>query len=349
MNVTIIIPSLNPDEKLIQVVDGLIKKGFKDILLVNDGSDSEHMKPFETVGGYDECHILHHEVNKGKGRALKTAFDYCINNKKNIAGVITVDGDNQHGPDDIYACAQKLVELKNHVILGVRDFSGDNVPPKSKFGNNMTKFVFRVFCGLKISDTQTGLRAIPFEYLKLMSQIKGERFEYETNMLLEFKHYNIPYDEVSIHTIYIDENASTHFHPIKDSIKIYGVILKFLMGSLLSSVVDIVAFAILNAVLVGFTPARKILIATVGARVISSLLNYTFNRKAVFQSDTSVKKSMLRYYILCVCQMMVSYGLVWGVTELLQLGNVLTVIAKVVIDTCLFVISFKIQRAWVFK
>ncbi len=349
MNVTIIIPSLNPDDKLIQVVDSLIKKGFKDIVVVNDGSDTEHMKPFEMVGRHEECHILHHDVNKGKGRALKTAFEYCLDNRKDTAGVVTVDGDNQHSADDICECAKRMLELKNHVILGVRDFTGKDVPPKSKFGNNMTKFVFRVFCGLKISDTQTGLRAIPFEYIKLMDKIKGERFEYETNMLLELKQYNIPYTEVGIHTIYIEENASTHFHPIKDSIKIYGVILKFLMGSLLSSVIDIVAFAVLSIIFNGLEPVSRIFIATVVARVISSLVNYTFNRKAVFDSTTSVKKSMVRYYILCVCQMMVSYGLVWGVTELLSMGSMLTVVSKVIIDTCLFVISFKIQRAWVFK
>lgn len=349
MNVTIIIPSLNPDEKLIQVVDALVDKGFKDIVLVNDGSDEQHMTPFEIVGRYAECHVLHHEVNKGKGRALKTAFEYCLENRKDIAGVVTVDGDNQHSADDIYECTRRLIELKNHVILGVRDFSGKDVPPKSKFGNNMTKFVFRVFCGLKISDTQTGLRAIPYEYLELMDRIKGERFEYETNMLLELKHYNIPYTEVGIHTIYIEENASTHFHPIKDSIKIYGVILKFLMGSLLSSVIDIVAFALLSILFRKLEPVSKIFIATVIARIISSLINYTFNRKAVFESKMSVKKSMVRYYILCVFQMMVSYGLVWGVTELLSMGNTLTVLSKVIIDTCLFVISFKIQRAWVFN
>lgn len=349
MKVTIIIPSLNPDEKLVQVVDGLLEKGFKDIVLVNDGSDDDHMKPFEIVGKYAACHILHHDVNKGKGRALKTAFEYCLENRKDIAGVITVDGDNQHSAEDIYSCAKSMIELKNHVILGVRDFSGSDVPPKSKFGNNMTKFVFRVFCGLKISDTQTGLRAIPYEYLELMNRIKGERFEYETNMLLELKQYTIPYTEVAIHTIYIEENASTHFHPIKDSIKIYGVILKFLMGSLLSSVVDIVAFAVLSMVFSGFESVSRIFIATVVARIISSLLNYTFNRKAVFESKTSVKKSMVRYYILCVCQMMVSYGLVWGVTELLSMGNALTVLSKIIIDTCLFIVSFKIQRAWVFK
>lgn len=349
MKITVIIPSLNPDEKLLQVVDGLIDKGFDDIVLVNDGSDEAHMKPFERIKEYKQCHILNHEVNKGKGRALKTAFEYCLAHRRNIDGVVTVDGDNQHSADDIYTCVERLVVLKDHVILGVRDFSGDNIPPKSKFGNNMTKFVFRVFCGLKISDTQTGLRAIPYEYLELMNRIKGERFEYETNMLLELKQHGIPYTEVGISTIYIEDNASTHFHPIKDSLKIYGVILKFLMSSLLSSVLDIAAFAILSLICGSMEAGLKLFIATVGARAISSLFNYTFNRRAVFDSSSSVKKSMLRYYILCVCQMMVSYGLLWGVTELLSLGEVLTVAAKVVIDTCLFVISFKLQRAWVFK
>lgn len=349
MSVTIIIPSLNPDDKLVQVVDGLIKKGFSDIVLVNDGSDEAHMWPFEKVGKYEQCHILHHEVNKGKGRALKTAFEYCLEHRPDIAGVVTVDGDNQHTPDDINACAEKMIELKNHIILGVRDFSGEHVPPKSKFGNNMTKFVFRTFCGLKISDTQTGLRAIPYEYLELMTELKGERFEYETNMLLEMKTYNIPYTEVGIETIYIEENASTHFNPIKDSIKIYGVILKFLASSLMSSVIDIVMFAILNFICSPLEPVVKIFIATAGARVISSIFNYTMNRKAVFKSKASVGGSVVRYYILCVCQMMVSYGLVWAVTELLSLGNVLTVVAKVIIDIVLFMISFRIQRAWVFK
>lgn len=349
MKITVIIPSLNPDEKLVQVVEGLIQKGFDDIVLVNDGSDEAHMKPFERVERYKECHVLHHDVNRGKGRALKTAFEYCMAHRSDIDGVVTVDGDNQHTPDDIYACAMKMSELRDNVVLGVRDFTGDDVPPKSKFGNNMTKFVFRVFCGLKISDTQTGLRAIPFEYMKLMTQIKGERFEYETNMLLELKQKQIPFTEVEIHTIYIEENASTHFHPIKDSLKIYGVILKFLMSSLMSSVIDIVAFTVLNLICGSMKPVLKLFIATVGARIISSLFNYTFNRKAVFDSSASVKKSMVRYYILCVCQMMVSYGLLWAVTELLGLGELLTVIAKIIIDTCLFVISFKIQRAWVFK
>lgn len=350
MKVTVVIPSLNPDQKLVCVVDALVEKGFEDILLVNDGSDEDHMEPFRRLEKYPQCHILHHEVNRGKGRALKTAFAWCEENRPEIDGVITVDGDNQHKAEDIFACGLKMIELKNHLILGVRDFSGEDVPSKSRFGNRMTSYVFKFACGLDITDTQTGLRAIPRQYLKNMCEVKGERFEYETNMLLELKQSGIPFTEVKIETVYIEENASTHFHPVRDSLKIYGVIFKFLLSSIMSSVIDLVVFSALSFLLYQYwDKSAALFAATAGARIISSLFNYTFNRKTVFHSGSSVKSSLVKYYILCVCQMLVSYGLVYGVTDLFRLGGALTVIAKLIIDTCLFMISFQIQRIWVFQ
>ena len=350
MKVSVIIPSLNPDNKLVSVVGSLIEKGFDDIILVNDGSDSKHMAPFEKVSAYPQCTILTHEVNKGKGRGLKTAFEYCLKNRKDIDGVVTVDGDNQHKADDIYKCCKAMVEAKDKVVLGVRDFSEEDVPFKSRFGNNMTSFVFKFACGLNISDTQTGLRAIPYQYLKTFCEVKGERFEYETNMLLELKQSHIGFLEVPIETVYIEENASTHFNPIKDSLKIYGVIFKFLFSSLASSLRELGMFTVIEALLLGrVSNSLRIFTATAGARVISSLFNYSFNRKAVFKSSGSIKGSIVKYYILCVLQLCVSYMLVYAVTSLLSLGSVMTVVAKAIIDTILFVISFQIQRRWVFK
>lgn len=350
MKVSVIIPSLNPDEKLQCVVDSLVDYGFDDIIIVNDGSDNEHLRPFEILSDYEQCTVIGYDINKGKGRALKTAFEYCIKNRPDIDGVVTVDGDNQHRAADIKACCEEMDRYKDSVVLGVRDFSGSNVPYKSRFGNNMTSFVFKFACGLNISDTQTGLRAIPAKYLELFTKIKGERFEYETNMLLELKNNNIGYREVKIETVYIDENASTHFNPIKDSLKIYGVIFKFLFSSFASSLIDLGIFTLIGSLLLGvLSDSRRIFAATCAARVISSLFNYTFNRKAVFKSKSGIRSTMVRYYILCVCQLCVSYALVYAVTELFMLNMFLTVIAKALIDVCLFVISFQIQRRWVFK
>lgn len=349
-NITIIIPSLNPDEKLVKVVDSLIDEGFEDIVLVNDGSDENHMTFFDQLKSRGQCTLLNHEVNKGKGRALKTAFEYCLKERKEIAGVVTVDGDGQHQAADIMHCAKVMLERGDKVILGSREFSGDDVPFKSRFGNNLTSLTFKFVCGLTIRDTQTGLRAIPRQYLESFLEVSGERFEYETNMLLELKQRNIGYEEVSIKTVYIEENASTHFNPLRDSMKIYGVIFKFAAGSFTSSVIDLVAFAIISWITRRCMELNiAVLVATVSARIISSLFNYAFNRKAVFASTARVTHTLAKYYVLCVCQMLVSYLLVLGVTKLLVLGSILTVIAKAIIDTILFLVSFQIQRRWVFK
>lgn len=348
--VTIVLPSLNPDEKLNKVVDGLLSAGFEDIVLVNDGSDEAHLEPFRQAAAHKEVTLLTHEVNKGKGRALKTAFSYVVDNRKQTAGVITVDGDNQHTVKDIRACAEKMLECKDKVILGCRDFTQDNVPWKSRVGNVSTSLVFRLFCGIKISDTQTGLRAIPYQYLPLMCEVEGERFEYETQMLFAIKKNHIGMEEVKIETVYLEDNASTHFDPIKDSLKIYKIIFKFMISSGTSFLIDYGIYSLLVFLIGGnFSRGLRLFIATFVARAVSSICNYTMNRKAVFKSKASVSRSLIRYYILCVFQTAASYGLVFLLSSLCRAGSFLEIVLKLAVDIVLFMISFQIQHRWVFK
>ncbi len=348
--VTIVLPSLNPDEKLNKVVDGLLSAGFEDIVLVNDGSDEAHLEPFRQAAAHKEVTLLTHEVNKGKGRALKTAFSYVVDNRKQTAGVITVDGDNQHTVKDIRACAEKMLECKDKVILGCRDFTQDNVPWKSRVGNVSTSLVFRLFCGIKISDTQTGLRAIPYQYLPLMCEVEGERFEYETQMLFAIKKNHIGMEEVKIETVYLEDNASTHFDPIKDSLKIYKIIFKFMISSGTSFLIDYGIYSLLVFLIGGnFSRGLRLFIATFAARAVSSICNYAMNKKAVFKSKASVSRSLIRYYILCVFQTAASYGLVYLLSSLCRAGSFLEIVLKLAVDIVLFIISFQIQHRWVFK
>lgn len=229
MKVTVIVPSLDPDEKLIQVVDGLLADGFDDILLVNDGSHADHLWPFEQAAQHPEVTVLTHEVNKGKGRALKTAFGWCIENRPDIDGVVTADGDNQHKAADIRRCAQAMIEDPEKVWLGVRDFSLEHVPFRSRMGNTMTRGIMKLACGVSVTDTQTGLRAIPAKDLPLMLRIPGDRYEYETQMLMSLREAKVGIGEVVIETVYIDENESSHFHPLKDSWKIYKIIFRHML------------------------------------------------------------------------------------------------------------------------
>lgn len=347
--ITIVLPSLDPDEKLNMVVKGLLEEGFDDIVIVNDGSDEKHLEPFREADVHPEVTVLTHEVNRGKGRALKTAFSYIRENRQGILGVVTVDGDNQHTPGDIKACAEKMVQT-GEVIFGCRDFDAPNVPKKNKMGNRITSMVMRLFCGIKLSDTQTGLRAIPFQYLDMMGQVKGERFEYETEMIFALKRERIPFREVVIQTVYIEENKSTHFDPWKDSFRIYRIIFAFMFSSCLSFLIDYAIFTFLVFVM-GERVDRwmRLLCAVFPARAVSSLFNYHVNRKKVFQSEAPAKETILKYYLLCIIQTACSYGLVYLFSASFSASYVLEAPIKIVVDVFLFLISFRIQQFWVFK
>lgn len=353
MRVTIIIPSYQPDEKLVRTVQGLTDAGFNDIVLVDDGSEPRYRAVFDDARKLPGVTVLAHESNRGKGRSLKTAFEYVIENRPHTDGVVTVDGDGQHRVSDIVGVVQALHETPGSVILGARDFKQSSVPMRSRFGNNVTRAVFRFVCGLRVSDTQTGLRAIPAALLPRMLDIDGERYEYETNQLLVLGKEGIPVREVTIETIYIEGNASSHFHPIKDSWAIYKVIFKFAASSLISFVVDIVGFHLTDRLVqwAGGTPEIRLFLATAVSRVTSSVVNYCINRRAVFKPQTHGARSLVRYYILAICQAAVSYGLVYLVSHLLfglNAGFTETLV-KCLVDLCLFFASFKIQQKWVFK
>lgn len=344
----IIIPSLNPDEKLQQVVECVINKGFKHVILVDDGSSNENKKVFnDIIEKYDNCVLLRHSINLGKGRALKNAFNYCLNNFKNsCSGVITVDGDNQHHIDDIVKLAKELNKSDNSLILGARDFDHEDVPTRSSFGNKVTRFTLKILCGINVTDTQTGLRAIPIKYLATFLDIEGERFEFETNMLIKAKNENIPIKDVKIKTVYVDENKTSHFNPIKDSIKIYTLILKFTSASFLSSIADLLLFTGAYSLFKALNMDMRILLATVLARVLSSIFNYLINKNMVFTNKENNKNTIFRYYTLCIVQMMLSYGGVYLGTMFIK---TYPTFVKIIVDFILFVLSFQIQREWVFK
>ena len=345
--VYIVIPSLDPDEKLQKTVDGLKAVGFDRFVLVDDGSKRENKKffPPEEEG----LTLLRLSANRGKGAALKTAFRHLIHNCDDVAGVITVDGDGQHLPKDVLACRDALLANEDTAILGCRDFSLPDVPARSRFGNKSTSLVFKLLCGISISDTQTGLRAFPASMLKTLTRIEGARFEYETNMLLKFSQKGIKFKEVKIETVYIEENKTSHFHPIKDSIRIYKFVLSYFISSIVSFLTDIAAFYLLCRLLLsalgGFTEA----VATAIARAVSSFVNYSINRKKVFRSEASGGRTLLKYYALAIPQMLVSAGLVSLLSALLSTGAGGSTLIKILVDTVLFFVSYRIQQSWVFS
>lgn len=357
MNVTIILPSLDPDEKLVQTVDGLLAEGFDDIVVVNDGSGPAHLAPFAEAAERPGVTVLTHDVNRGKGRALKTAFAWVTENRRDTAGVVTVDGDGQHRPADVKRLALALLgEATPTLWLGVRDFSLPDVPPRSRTGNRTTLAILRLLCGVRVTDSQTGLRAMPAALLPALCRVKGERYEYETEMLIWAQREGIPFGELGIETVYIDENQTSHYRPFRDSLRVLGVILRglgrYISSSLLCFLVDEGLFTLLNLLLAGSAAGAqegRLAIAVGGARLVSSLLNYVLNRRVVFRSGDAVKRSLWRYYALAVVQAAASYGLLSLLSVLLRATPAAQTPLKLLVDFLLFLASYQIQLRWVFK
>lgn len=224
----VILPSLDPDAKFSAVVKGLADSDFQHVIIVDDGSDEAHQHFFAEAEAYPQCTVIHHGVNKGKGRGLKTAFEYILDELPEVEGVITIDGDGQHLLEDIIRCGNRMLELDDKVILGCRDFDKPGVPSRNAAGNKTTSKFFKLLFDITLSDTQTGLRAIPTRYLRDFCAIDGERFEYETNMLLQMKRMGVGFVEQPIATVYDPEDYSSHYHPVKDSWRIIKIMLHFL-------------------------------------------------------------------------------------------------------------------------
>lgn len=343
----VIIPSYEPDERLPILIQHL-QKQCPHIVVVNDGSGPKFDGIFRKLEKSGVT-VLSHAVNQGKGRALKTAFNYCILQDPDLVGCVTADSDGQHLPKDIVFCGETLARHPDNLVLGCRDFDDVSVPSKSRYGNKITRTLFRYLCGLKITDTQTGLRGIPVQFMRELLVVPGERFEFETNMLIASKdHY--PIQEINIKTIYDSKkNHSTHFDPIKDSIRIYRILgkifLGFIISSLSSSIIDLSLFAILCALL--RERSGYILIATALARIVSASYNYFVNYHIVFSSKEQHKKSTIKYIVLAVIQGTLSAVLVSNIVALV--GSNWEVLVKIIVDISLFVISFYIQREFIFR
>ena len=348
MKVVMLIPAYNPDEKLITYVKDLKKLGFEKIIVVNDGSEKSCDKIFKEIK--KDCIILNHQVNQGKGRAIKTAINYYLENLKDYKGLVTADCDGQHTPKDTLKIAKSLEKHPNSLILGTRDFDEKDVPTRSKLGNKITTTIFKLLYGKKINDTQTGLRGIPNNFMEMSMKLNGEKYDYEINVLIYAVRNNIEIIEEKIHTIYLDGNIMSHFNPLRDSYRIYKILFteffKYTYSGIISFIIDILLFSVFSFVFDKIILAYSILISTILARIISSLFNYYMNKNLVFNNKEKSGRTLVKYYVLCVIQMLISGLAVSLIVNKLKVGKV---IIKVIVDAILFFVSYKIQQQFVFK
>jgi putative flippase GtrA/choline kinase len=332
MNI-VIIPCLNPETKLYQIIENLKLQGLKNVIIVDDGSSSQEIfKNLEEQG----INVIHHEKNMGKGYSLKTGIKEALKIFPNLTGFIFMDGDGQHNEEDVKKISDLMIK-ENKIVLGVRDFSSNTVPLRSKIGNKFSSIFFKLTTGCTLSDTQTGLRAIPRRYTNILLNTKGNRYEYEMNFLNYLANHNISFTTTQIETIYEDKNKKSHFNTITDSYRIYEEPIKFIIVSLSSFLIDISLFKIFNNMF------KIIIIANIIARLVSGLYNYNMNKYWCFKSYSH--NDFLKYLCLFFTQMFLSTTLLKFVS---LFGNTYT-LYKIIIDATLFIGSYLIQKKYIFK
>lgn len=333
-----VVPAYKPGPRLVELVGRLKEQGlFSAILAIDDGSGEEYAGLFaelERMG----CTVLRHAVNLGKGMALKTGFNHACLHWPTACGVVTFDADGQHLPEDIAAVGRALRERAPSLVLGTRGF-GKNVPLRSAVGNRLTRAVMALVGGIRVSDTQTGLRGIPLSFLRPLLRLKTAGYDFELDMLMTARQHRIPFVEVPIATVYEENNKSSHFNPILDSMKIYLVIIRFGFSSLLSAIVDYIVFSI--CILCGMDIMKSVIMC----RTVSGTLNFMINKKYVFKSSSNAVSSLALYALLVFVSGSISYILI-DTLSVKYHWNVF--LAKFVVESVLYFMNFLIQREVIF-
>lgn len=331
-----LIPAYEPDEALLLLLSELKRAGFE-IVIVDDGSGEAYASLFEAAAVYGK--VISYLPNRGKGYALRAGLSYIKDTYPADRVVVTVDADGQHKVTDAVRLCECVAGDPSALWLGSRRLTG-KIPFRSRFGNSVTRLVYRITTGLRVHDTQTGLRAFRADMIPAMLQIEGDRYEYEMRVLLEFARKKTRILEMEIETVYLNDNASSHFNPVRDSLRIYKEILKYSAASLLSFLLDYGLYALL------FFLTDRTVLSNVIARVFSGTFNFTLNRKLVFQSRGSVWRAALGYILLALFVLVGNSATLWLLTDICRIH---ALVAKIITEVAFFAVSFTVQHFFVFK
>ena len=363
-----LIPAYKPNIQLLEFVKGIEEHGM-DCLIVNDGSGEAYLSLFHKIERETEARVLSFPENRGKGAALKAGLEYLQKENAGPQGnftIITLDADGQHLLKDALNLLSVAEEKKDTLILGSRTQSKDS-PLRSRIGNGITKEVFNLCTGVEVKDTQTGMRAFSGKMIPEMLTIPGERYEYEMNVLLFLAKEGVPMEEVPIETVYINDNAESHFDTVKDSYRIYKQILKFSASSLLSFLADFLLYSFF------FLITGGLFVSNFLARVISLHLNFFLNKTMVFSGEEDFEESKKRientkvqkgtkwnlsalknfkkeeyfsYLGLAAFIFLINSFILSGIVGSLGMNPYL---AKILTEGLLFCLSYFVQKKWIFE
>lgn len=334
-----LIPAYKPEPFIIDVCKELMaSEAFQGLVCVNDGSGADFDWIFEELSQMG-VKIFCHYVNLGKGMALRSGLNFIACSFPASMGVVTLDADGQHLAKDVIQVAKTLSAHPACLVMGCRTFS-QNVPLRSKFGNLVTRFIMQYLGGVRVSDTQTGLRGIPISFVQILLRLTTSGYDFEMDMLIKSREVGVPLMEVPIATVYVDGNRTSHFRPLIDSVKIYFVLIRHTGNALVTATIDYGVFAIL------LTLGNPLIGAIIGGRTLAGLFNFYVAKNFVFKSKSNVWVSLGGYVALVVGLMLFSYS---AITLMVKSTDLSPYVAKLIVEFGLFFVSFSVQRVFVFN
>ena len=298
MRKIVLIPAYKPSYAMTDLVMELKKRSF-DVVVVDDGSG----RKYEEVFGYVELYakLVRHKVNKGKGEALKTGLRYIKEHYDTPYIVVTADCDGQHRIEDIVKVGEEGEAYPDSLILGRRELD-KTAPFLSRLGNGTTRVYYFVTTGRRIYETQTGLRAFSDRLIDKYIHLPGSRYEYEMDVMLISSDGDIR--EVPIETVYINNNADSHFRPFKDTLTLWSQYILYKLPSLITAAVDYAAFVL--AVLFSGT----FLIPNLIVRTATFILKFILNKTVKF----SEKAGLVRYLLTSLTIILLDTGVIWALS-----------------------------------
>lgn len=230
--VVVLIPAYKPDAELIKLVDKLSEENLS-VLVVDDGSGKEYNDVFDAISC--KADVIHASSNGGKGSALKMGIKAIKERYKDYLGFVTADADGQHKVEDIVKIA-KLLEKGSSIVVSIRIMTG-KIPARSLFGNVLSRWIYTLLTGHHLLDNQSGLRGFSVRHIDWLLDVAGDKYDYEMNVLYYADKQRIRMDTIPIEAIYIDGNKSSHFSPVKDTLRIYKQLFTSARASLLATVI----------------------------------------------------------------------------------------------------------------
>lgn len=199
MRTFVVVPAYNEEKTIEKVLNDLLNMGFE-FVVVDDGSvDGTNNIVKKLIMEKKHGYICRHLLNRGLGAAIKTGIEAAL--EENADVIVTFDADGQHDPNDIYSVINPIINQEADVCIGTRDFN--DMPRSKKYGNSVMNLITLIFYGIKVGDSQSGLRAFNRKAANEII-INARDYGVSSEIIGEIKRHDLKLKEVPMKTIYTD-------------------------------------------------------------------------------------------------------------------------------------------------